>query len=65
MQQLGYNKTDFSEIRYWNMFRKTVEKIQDSLKSEKNNGYFNEDKYEYLICIAQFFLSEKYFVQNL
>jgi len=40
MEQLGYHKTDLNEIRYWNMFRKAVEKIQGSLKSEKKNGYF-------------------------
>ena len=29
--------TDFNENCYWNIFRKSVEKIQISLKSEKNN----------------------------
>jgi len=31
--------TDFQEIWYWSIFRKSVEKIQVSLKSEKNNCY--------------------------
>jgi len=29
---------DFLEIRYFNMFRKSVEKIQVSLKPDKNDG---------------------------
>ena len=39
MEQLGYLWTDFHEIWY-EYFRKPVEKIQVSLKSDKNNGYF-------------------------
>jgi hypothetical protein len=31
---------DFHEILYLSIFRKSVEKIQVSLKSDKNNGYF-------------------------
>jgi hypothetical protein len=39
MQQISAHLTDFHEI--WCMiFRKPVEKIQVSLKSDKNNGYF-------------------------
>ena len=30
----------FHEIWYWSSFRKTAEKIQVSLKSDKDNGYF-------------------------
>ena len=40
MEQLGYQWTDFHEIRCLSMFRNNVAKIQVSLKSEKNNGYF-------------------------
>ena len=40
MEQLGFYWTDFHEILYLFMFRKTVDKIQDSLKSDNNNGYF-------------------------
>ena len=31
--------TDFREIRHLSVFRKSVEKIQVSLKPDKNNGY--------------------------
>ena len=31
---------DFHKTRYMNIFRKSVEKIQVSLKSDRNNGYF-------------------------
>jgi hypothetical protein len=40
MQQLGSHWTDFHEIWYLRIFRKSVEKIQVSLKSNKNKGYF-------------------------
>ena len=38
MEQLGSHWTDFDEI--WFFLNKFVEKIQVSLKSNKNNGYF-------------------------
>jgi hypothetical protein len=40
MEKRGSHWTDFHEI--WNLviFRKSVEKIQVSLKSDKNDGYF-------------------------
>jgi hypothetical protein len=40
MEELGYHRTDFDEIRYWSTFLKLIEKIQGSLKSDKNSGYF-------------------------
>jgi len=40
MEQLDSHWTDFHEILYLSSFRKSVEKIQVSLKSDKNNGYF-------------------------
>ena len=40
MEQLGSLWTDFHEISYLRVFRKSVEKIQVSLKSDKNNEYF-------------------------
>jgi len=40
MQQLGYLWTDFHENWYFNIFRKSVEKIQVSFKFDKNIGYF-------------------------
>jgi hypothetical protein len=39
-EQLGSHWTDFHEILYLNISRKSVDKIQVSLKSDKNNGYF-------------------------
>ena len=39
-EQLDSHWTDFHEIQYLMIFRKCVEKIQVSLKSEKNVGYF-------------------------
>ena len=39
-EQLGSHWTDFHEILYLSIFRKSVAKIQFSLKSDKNNGYF-------------------------
>jgi len=38
--QLGYKWIDFHENWYLNIFRKSVQKIQVSLKSHKNNGHF-------------------------
>ena len=40
MKQLGSYLKDFHKILYLKIFRKAVEKIQVSLKSEKNKGYF-------------------------
>ena len=39
MKQLGSHSKDFHEIWYLHIFRKSVEKIQVLLKSDKNNGY--------------------------
>jgi len=36
----GFHRAYFHEILYLSIFRKSVEKIQVSLKSDKNNGYF-------------------------
>jgi len=38
MEQLGSHWTDFHEILYLSIFGKFVEKIQVSLKCEKNYG---------------------------
>jgi hypothetical protein len=40
IEQLGSHLTDFHEIWYLSIFRKSVEKIQDVLISDKNNEYF-------------------------
>ena len=39
-EQLGFHWTDFHEIWYLSIFRKSVKKFQVSLKLDKNNGYF-------------------------
>jgi hypothetical protein len=38
MKQLCFRWTDFYEILYLNIFRKSVDKIQVSLKSDNTNG---------------------------
>jgi len=43
MEQLRSNWRDFHEIWYRRIFRKSVEKIQVSLKPDKNNGSLHED----------------------
>jgi hypothetical protein len=56
MKQLGAHRTDFLEIWYLNVFRKSVEEMQVSLKYGKKNKYFTlKPKY---ICdnIAEFFV---------
>ena len=42
MEQNGYHWTDFMKFWYLRFHRKPVEKIQISLKSDKNNGYITE-----------------------
>jgi hypothetical protein len=55
MDQLGSQWTDFHEIWYLSIFRKSAEKIQVSLKSDKNNGHFTWRPI-YIFDLAQFFL---------
>ena len=40
MEQLGFHWTDFHEIWYLSIFRKSLTWIKVSLKSDNNNGYF-------------------------
>ena len=40
MEQPGSRLAGFHEIWYLNIFRKSVEKIQVALNSDKNDGYF-------------------------
>jgi hypothetical protein len=49
MEKLGFHWTDFPEIWYLSIFRKTVEKIQVALKSDKNNGTLHEEQYTYMV----------------
>ena len=62
MEQLGSHWTDFREIWYLNIFRKYVEKVQVSLKFDKNNLYFIwRPMYIFLSPLAQFFLEWEMF----
>jgi hypothetical protein len=40
MDQPGFHMMDFNDVRYLRIIRKSVEKIQLSLTSGKNNGHF-------------------------
>jgi hypothetical protein len=40
MEELGSHLFDFNVILYLSIFRKTIEKFQVTLKSDKNNGHF-------------------------
>ena len=65
MEQLGSLRTDFHEICYAGIFRKkkkSVEEIQVSLQSDKNNGYFTRRPiYIILPYLVQFFLEWQIF----
>jgi len=49
VEKLGPHGKDFREILYLNTFRKAVEKIQFSLKYDKNNGTLQEGQNAFLI----------------
>ena len=62
MEQLGSHWADFHEIWYLRIFRKSVAKIQVSLKSDKNKGYFTwRPTYIFLSYLAHFFLEWEMF----
>jgi len=62
MEQLGCHWTDFHEIWYLSIFRKSIQKIQGSLKSDKKNGYFTwTQMYIFISYLAQFFLEWEMF----
>jgi len=56
MEQLGSHWTDFHEIWYLRIFRKSVTKIHLSLQSDKNNGFFTQ-KPIYIFIISPSFLT--------
>ena len=57
MEQLGSHYTDFHKNLYLRIFRKSVEKIQMSLKSDKNKRYFTwRPIYIFLAYLVHFFL---------
>jgi hypothetical protein len=59
MEQLGCHWTDFHEILYLSIFRKSVEKIQLSLNSGKNDGYFTWRPHTFLIIYFSILLRIK------
>jgi hypothetical protein len=62
VEQLGSHWTDFDETLYLSFFSlRSVEKIQVSLKYEKNNGYFYIKMISYLRHLAEFFLEWEMF----
>jgi hypothetical protein len=66
MKQLGSLWTEFDEILYFSIFKKSVQKIQVSLKSEKNNGYFTRRRFHIYDDISlNYFYNKKCFRQNL
>jgi len=65
MEQLGSHLTYFHEIWYLNVLRKYVEKINVSLKSDKNNGYLTWRPvyiFEHISLSSSW--NEKCFIQN-
>jgi hypothetical protein len=55
MERLGSHWTDFREILWFWISRKSIEKIQVSLKSDKNKGYFTW-RAKYIFFISHSFL---------
>jgi len=69
MKQLGSHWKGFHEILYLSNFRKTVQKIQVSLKSDKNNGYFIREMFQtkvveeiktHILCSVTIFFRKLY-----
>jgi hypothetical protein len=56
MEQLGFHRTDFYEIWYLRIFRKSVKKIQVLLKSDKKTGTLHEDQYIFFVISRSFLL---------
>jgi hypothetical protein len=52
MEQLGFHWTDFHEVSYSKIFRKSVAKIRVSLKSDKNKCTLREDQYIFIISCS-------------
>ena len=57
MEQLSSCHTDFHEIWYLRIFRKSVQKIKVSLKLDRNKGYFTWRPINIFVSnLAHFFL---------
>jgi hypothetical protein len=60
MEKLVFHSKEFHEILYLIIFRKFVQKIQVSLKSDKNNGLLYMKTYVNLwFYIAEFFFDRE------
>jgi hypothetical protein len=59
MKQLGSPWTNFHDVWYLRIFRKSVQKIQVSLKSDKNIGYFTWRPINIFIISRSFLLRIK------
>jgi hypothetical protein len=57
MEEFGSHSTCFNEILYLSIFRKSIQIIQVSLKSEKNKGYCTWTPVYSLIVSRSFFFS--------
>ena len=64
MKQLDSHWKNFHEMWYFIIFRKSVKKIQVSLKYDKNNVYFVWRPMYILIYLSQFFLEWEIFQKN-
>jgi len=64
MVQLGSYLTNFHEIWYLSIFQESVNKIQVSLESDKNNGTLREDQYTFLIITLTVYLRMRYVPDN-
>jgi len=59
IEQLASHRTNFHEIWYLSILRKTVENIKVSLKSEKNKGYFTWRPAHCLIIYSSILLTTR------
>jgi hypothetical protein len=69
MQHLGSHWTDFHEISYLSIFRKSVENVQVALSLAGVTGTLHEDQYTFLIISRTVILrirnvSHKIFTEN-
>jgi hypothetical protein len=64
MEQFISHWTDFHEIWYFSIFQNSVEKIEISLKSDKNQGYFTWRSILIFDLSYQFFLEWETFQVN-
>jgi hypothetical protein len=56
MEQLGSHWTDFQKNWYSSIFRKFVENIQASLRSDRIMGNLHEDQYTFWSSVFDFFI---------